>query len=332
MNNITGLSNIGNTCWFNSIIQNLAFTQPVHNFLFSHIYREDANPNKEDFLLLESFFQLLIRLHSNSDNINELRSFKNIINIHDDRYILPNQHDSHEFLLFLIEKLHKSVSYEAQIQINGNIQNSLDRKQVKSIISWGKFFKDEYSYILDIIYGQYNSYLKCLKCDKITNQYEPFSDIQLSITNNTHNLYECLDELTSSEIIDNNNEWKCDKCNEFSNPKKKINIWKIPEILIISLKRFDNLSNKNNKIIDFPLYNLDLFNYVNGYEQNEAIYNLYSINNHSGNGINSGHYYSYCKHPGDNNWYEFNDDNVSKIDESNLITNSAYILFYKKLS
>lgn len=329
LNGLSGLINMGNTCWFNSIIQNLAYTKPFHDFLFSHLYREDADPDKKEFLLFECFFQLLDKLYNNNINVKELKSFKYLINKHNDMYMIPNQFDSHEFLIFLINKLHNAISYEADITINGVVKNSLDKKQIKSIKSWSNFFKKEYSYIIDLIYGQYNSYLKCLNCNKICNTYEPFLDLELSIIDeNTNDLYDCLNNLTHCEYLDN--KWKCEKCNEFSNPKKQIKIWKIPKILIICFKRFDNNGNKISKNINFPLYNLDLKDYVNGYEQNEAIYDLYSINNHSGRSINCGHYFSYCKHPIDNNWYEFNDDSVSIINENSIITNNAYILFYQK--
>ena len=42
---------------------------------------------------------------------------------------------------------------------------------------------------------------------------------------------------------------------------------------------------------------------------------------------NSGHYYSYCKN--NNDWYEYNDNTVCKVNEDNIITNKAYILFYQ---
>jgi ubiquitin C-terminal hydrolase len=41
-----------------------------------------------------------------------------------------------------------------------------------------------------------------------------------------------------------------------------------------------------------------------------------------------GHYYAYNKHGVD--WYEFNDAHVKKIDITEIVTNNAYCLFYKK--
>ena len=46
-------------------------------------------------------------------------------------------------------------------------------------------------------------------------------------------------------------------------------------------------------------------------------------------GIDFGHYYSYCKNSIDNKWYNFDDDEVNEIDEDDLVTNKAYMLFYE---
>ena len=66
---------------------------------------------------------------------------------------------------------------------------------------------------------------------------------------------------------------------------------------------------------------------------NNVKYNLYAVVNHYGS-INGGHYTSHTKNAINNLWYEFNDSNVVHIDPENLnkeiITNSGYILFYKK--
>ena len=47
------------------------------------------------------------------------------------------------------------------------------------------------------------------------------------------------------------------------------------------------------------------------------------------NGISFGHYYSYCKNYLDNEWYNYDDETVTKIDKNKLITKNAYMLFYQ---
>ena len=104
-------------------------------------------------------------------------------------------------------------------------------------------------------------------------------------------------------------------------------VWRFPNILIIHLKRFDNNGNKINNNVDFPINNLDLRKYCCGYDKKKSVFSLYGVCNHIGS-INSGHYYSYCKHNED--WYNYDDDNISIISESKIVSKNAYCLFYKK--
>lgn len=89
-------------------------------------------------------------------------------------------------------------------------------------------------------------------------------------------------------------------------------------------------SSKNNDVIDFPIKNLDMGQYVINKKQEEsAIYDLYAISNHSGS-LYGGHYIAHCKNSLDGRWYCFNDSSVSKSSEQGLVCSSAYVLFYRR--
>ena len=57
-----------------------------------------------------------------------------------------------------------------------------------------------------------------------------YDTIDLSIPNNIHStnikLYDLLDSYTNVEILDTDNQWKCDECNTRVNCMKKIHFWK----------------------------------------------------------------------------------------------------------
>ena len=59
------------------------------------------------------------------------------------------------------------------------------------------------------------------------------------------------------------------------------------------------------------------------------IYDLFAVANHVG-GLHGGHYFAYCKNNIDGDWYEFNDSHVDKIDKNKIVTENAYVLFYKR--
>ena len=90
---------------------------------------------------------------------------------------------------------------------------------------------------------------------------------------------------------------------------------------MICLKRFSNHLRKNNKLITFPLTDLNMSKYVVGYNSNSYVYDLYGICNHTGN-VMGGHYFAYIKTK-DDMWYEFNDTEVAKTEKN--FYDSAYI-------
>ena len=99
--------------------------------------------------------------------------------------------------------------------------------------------------------------------------------------------------------------------------------------MIIDFKRFNNNLDKDNVFIDFPIENLDMRKYVEGYNASEYVYDLFGICNHLG-GTRGGHYNAYVKNL-NKNWYLYDDTTVEEItDTYNLITPNAYCLFYRK--
>jgi len=64
-------------------------------------------------------------------------------------------------------------------------------------------------------------------------------------------------------------------------------------------------------------------------EGKEQIYDLYAVSNHFGS-MGGGHYTAFAKNPHFNKWFEFDDETVSSISESSVVSRAAYVLFYKR--
>ena len=154
------------------------------------------------------------------------------------------------------------------------------------------------------------------------------------------NLYDCLDTFISEEKIEKK-EYFCSKCKKLNKFTKKMDLFKAPYYLLIQFNRFklnqeSNRSkifniyniNKNDIFIDFPIQNLDLTEYFIGNEQKNK-FNLIGVINHFGDSFN-GHYTAYCLNR--NNWYCFDDENISEINKKKIVTDSAYVLFYQKIN
>ncbi|KAL6006522.1 ubiquitin-specific protease ubp10, partial [Asimina triloba] len=127
----------------------------------------------------------------------------------------------------------------------------------------------------------------------------------------------------------------CPSCKEHRQATKKLDLWRLPEILVVHLKRFSYnryMKNKLDTFVSFPINNLDLSKYVkhkDGTAQSH-VYELYAVSNHYG-GLGGGHYSAYAKLTHENRWYHFDDSNVSAVGDESIKTSAAYVLFYRRI-
>ncbi|RID41541.1 hypothetical protein BRARA_J01496 [Brassica rapa] len=149
----------------------------------------------------------------------------------------------------------------------------------------------------------------------------------------TVSLYKCLEAFLKEEPLGPDDMWYCPGCKEHRQAIKKLDLWRLPEILVIHLKRFSYsrfMKNKLEAYVDFPIDGLDLSSYIS-YTNGQTTYRymLYAISNHYGS-MGGGHYTAYVHHGGDR-WYDFDDSQVNKISQEKIKTSAAYVLFYKRL-
>jgi len=144
------------------------------------------------------------------------------------------------------------------------------------------------------------------------------------------NIYDCLEKFREEEILENENKWYCDNCKIQQTAKKKLQIYKSPQYLIIQLKRFKYNNNiftkyfERTKIYTFVKISkiLDLKDFVNESDKNNSKYELYANILHVEN-----HYMAVCKNG--ERWILYDDDSCYKNDFPN--DKNSYILFYKKI-
>ncbi|XP_058105703.1 ubiquitin carboxyl-terminal hydrolase 8-like isoform X2 [Magnolia sinica] len=147
-------------------------------------------------------------------------------------------------------------------------------------------------------------------------------------------LYACLEAFLREEPLGPEDMWYCPCCKMHRQASKKLDLWRLPEILVIHLKRFSYsrfMKNKLEAFVDFPIRDLDLSNYIpckNGQSLN--CYELYALSNHYG-GMGGGHYTAYVNHKRGNQWHEFDDSNVFPITVDKIKTSAAYVLFYRRV-
>ncbi|EJU03817.1 UCH-domain-containing protein [Dacryopinax primogenitus] len=165
-------------------------------------------------------------------------------------------------------------------------------------------------------------------------------------------LYDCLSEFTREEQLGEDDLWYCPQCKKHQQATKKFEIWSVPDILVVHLKRFSSgrlLRDKLDMMVDFPLEGLDLegrveeklewkrmreaegkANEKNGDPEEEPItYDLFAVDEHLG-GLGGGHYRAYAKNYADGLWYHFDDSHVTQADPAAAVNRNAYLLFYRR--
>ena len=246
-----------------------------------------------------------------------------------------SQNDLPEFLLFIIDCFHESLSREVTMTISGSVVNETDKIAVKCYEMIKNMYAKEYSEIWSMFYGVHVSQIISLDTNEVLSYSpEPYFIINLSIPTSNKNptLSDCFDLYVEGEVLDGDNAWYNSDTDTKQNVKKKISYWSFPDILVIDLKRinYQNYNNKNRILVDFPINNMDLSKYVIGYKKDTYNYDLYGICNHSGN-VNGGHYTSFVKNA-NGKWYHFNDTDVLEVDNiEKLVTPNAYCLFYRRI-
>lgn len=332
---LTGLANLGNTCFINSCIQVLSHTYELNNFLNGGNYKKKLK-NKPDSVLLIEWDNLRTLMWSENCTISPGKFIKTIQKIahikHADLFTGYSQNDLPEFLLFLVDCFHTSLSREVNMSINGVASNETDKMAVQCFEMTKKMYAKEYSEIWNLFYGIHVSQIISLENGEVlSTSPEPYFIINLSIpeNNKTPSLEDCFDLYVNGETLEGENAWYNETTKEKQNVQKKLIYWSMPAILVIDIKRFNHKNQKNQMLIRFPLENFDLSNYVIGYKKESYIYDLYGICNHSG-GVHGGHYTAFIKNANDK-WYQFNDTFVTEVANlQDLITPKAYCLFYRK--
>ena len=338
-----GITNLGNTCFLNSCVQLLNYTDELKKVPTDPVLNQSTK-YANDRIVFQNWCELRDMMLSTSRGpiTNPIITpGKFVTTIHDiarikgrDIFTGWAQNDLPEFLLFMIECMHNSRKRPINVMIRGKKESNTDDLAFQCYLMLkDNYEQGDYSEISDIFYGIYVSRL--YTPDGITlhsNKPEAYCILDLPIPRKTNrigstpiSIYDCFDAFVEDELLSG---WFNEKTSQNEPVRKNIVFWSFPNVLIITLKRYspDGLY-KNDALINFPLDELDLSKYVVGYKASSYKYQLFGVANHMG-GISGGHYTAFVKNAG--NWYCFNDANVSEMNPDQVVSKSAYCLFYRK--
>ncbi|OAQ27058.1 hypothetical protein K457DRAFT_1805530 [Linnemannia elongata AG-77] len=278
-----GLENQGATCYMNSMLQSLYFTNYFRKAVYD-IATDEEEPSQSVALALQHvFYQLSISSKAvstkdltQSFGWDEVESFR--------------QHDVQEF--------------------NRVLQESLEQKMR------GTKAEGAIQYLFG---GKTKSFVKCLNVEYESSLTETFCDIQLNVKG-CATLRDSFIDYVKVETLDGDNQYYAEG-HGLQDAKKGVTFESLPPVLHLHLKRFEYSPERQAmvKINDRHEYpeKIDLAEFVADGEQKEKLgedgykYSIYGVLVHSGV-MNRGHYFALLKPQAEGNWYRFNDDTVTQ--------------------
>ncbi len=328
-----GLRNLGNTCFMNSALQCLSNVPDLTKYILQHGLTDSLNLNNclgTQGKVATAYEELIRKIWSGTAEFISPSVLKRHVSELFPRFAGFGQQDSHEFLNVLLDALHEDLKRDPP-----DLSDSAN--------------SEETSLVSDIFHGQIRSRVICDECKEPLYTYDSISFLALPISNAGHegnrrnhsgkmmklsvSLDNCFGELLKPEMLGENGQWFCEKCNRLTDAEKKLDLWTLPRVLIIQLKRFTYDLSNNSKIetfVDYPLQSLDLSSFVKNptYDQNTR-YDLIAVSAHTGSLV-GGHYTTYAKNFLKPQWYHFNDTTVHDVKDTEALTGNAYILVYCK--
>lgn len=284
----TGLTNLGNSCYMNCVLQCLAATSPLIDFFMKNVKqgREDDKQQYKQHInfrnalgtkgvVTSAFAGLLTDMNERNGAVFSPTNFKRVIGAISPckQFATSDQQDCIEFLNYILDSLHEDLNQRlvenekerAMIMDLSSEQESAREilpVRLASTIEWERYLKLNFSIVVDYFQGQYLSQLKCLECSLTSTTFNAFSILSLPIPEKLNGaktvlLSECLQLFLDTELLDENNKWHCPRCKMFTQLTKKITITRLPQVLIIHFKRFKLHAGYFKKLETFVTYPVD---------------------------------------------------------------------------
>lgn len=282
----------------NSTIQCLSATIPFSKFFTEGSFRKQintTNPLGTKGALADTVAQLFRVLWEEQYSFVSPISFRDAICRFAPQFGGSDQHDSQEFLAFLLDGLHEDLNLVVKkpppVEMTPEREAEFEAlpTAIASHQQWELYLRRDNSLIVHWFQGQYQSRLQCQTCGKTSTTFNTFMYLSLPVPRTRNNksvsLEECVAAFCKEEILDKEDAWRCPQCKQPRRATKRLTIARLPPILLIHFKRFSFHGPFSDKIdtpsahlylclfapllclnigltVDFPVYGLNLSSYL----------------------------------------------------------------------
>uniref|UniRef100_A0A7S1QIG8 Ubiquitin carboxyl-terminal hydrolase n=1 Tax=Neobodo designis TaxID=312471 RepID=A0A7S1QIG8_NEODS len=327
-----GLQNLGNTCFMNSVLQAIAYTPPLATYL----QNVERDRNSRTFDALGALGDVCRQIHAGGHRY----AFKpsaiagSLRTLLSHRHFRPGQQaDAHEFAIRILDacqialvkrlvpgrKLTSLAEYTSPLMrvIGGFLCSQVSWKREDELRSLRKMRSPQAEWVAREAHPRHYT----------SNTYEPSCILHLPVAGQT--LDDCARKFCSLDKIDG---YKTDR-GGIVQVTRGTRLHRLPKVLIVHLKRFDNAMRKINKHIAFPAHDevWDVAPYMTPQARQAGCqctkYQLHAVVLHHGSSLGFGHYTAMVRAP-NGIFYEADDGHVHNVPHGALKKAPAYMLFY----
>ena len=359
---LIGLNNIGATCFMNSTLQCLSQTKPLTEFfLKAQNFQKIQNYIGRDDKLSPYYYELIQNLwQENGPKSFSPTDFMKVVEKMNPLFKVGQAGDSKDFIIFILESLHKELKSPINTGNNNQINHILNQYDKKSAFHhFLAEFKSDFSIISDTFFGINETMNECLNCKNNYNMMNmncpilynygifnflifPLEEVKNCRNNNYMNfnynnmpilnqvtLDDCFIYNQKMELFTGENRNYCNNCKLLFDSNYVTRIYSSPQVLILILNR--GKGNIYNVTLNFT-ETIDITKYIYNENKNKMSYDLYGVITHIGQSGPNAHFVASCKSPIDNQWYRYNDaivNPITNVQKEIIEFGVPYILFYQ---
>ena len=186
---LVGLQNLGNTCFMNTALQCVSNCYELTQYFLNDYYKNHINPDNPigtGGVLAKAYANFLKNMWYGDSNVFSPWNFKRAIATFQSMFSGYQQHDTQEFLNYLLDGLHEDLNKVFKKPL---VEKDDSRKEdpEKSLEQWVGFLRRNQSALVDILYGQFKSTLHCpdTQCQNTSVTFDPFLSISLPLAAKT---------------------------------------------------------------------------------------------------------------------------------------------------